>query len=358
MGYNLEDNMAELKFFSSGSTLLDLALGGGWANRVFNIVGDKSSGKTLLAIEAFANFKLAFPNGRMKYEEAEAAFDEAFAKQLGFPDEVERSEDLINTVEQFKTNVFKFAEKGGPSLYILDSLDALSDAAEVENFEAEMEGKDPKGSYGVGKAKEMSKMFRQLIKHLSEYDCTLGIISQVRENVGVTFGDKVSRSGGKALDFYASQVLMVADMGKVTKTYNGVIYSIGVNIRSKVKKNKVGLPFREADYPIIFGYGIDDQVSMLEYMKPPKGGYSEEEHKTYKKQLEKARELLDYESLAELTTTLKKDVTAKWKDIEDTLAPKMQKYDTICKTTDLTAHAVNTGITDVMIVKKGEKIGI
>src|ERR1051326_6647481 len=205
----------EVKLYSceripSGSTLLDLALGGGWAiGRIFNIVGDRSSGKTLVAIEAFANFKRKFPTGLMRYAEAEAAFDEAFAEQLGFPSDVSRPEALIDTVSDFEKDLFKFIEeckaKKVKGLYILDSLDAISSDEAIENFKLRMDDKKEKGSYGAEKAKALSALFNLLVSKVEEADCALGIISQIRENIGVTFGETKSRSGGKALDFYASQ---------------------------------------------------------------------------------------------------------------------------------------------------------
>jgi len=99
----LQDAATQTKTFSSGCTLLDCALGGGWAeNRVANIVGDKSTGKTLLAIEAAANFHDKYPGSPIFYYEAEAAFDERYAAELGFPVEsVHRPYKYIDTVEDF-----------------------------------------------------------------------------------------------------------------------------------------------------------------------------------------------------------------------------------------------------------------
>lgn len=326
-----QDNLGTFSFFSSGSTILDLALGGGWAYpRIFNIVGDKSTGKTGNAIEAFANFKIAFPVCRMRYAEAEAAFDEGYAEVLGFPPEVTRPDDMLNTVEEFRDDVYKFASesKGVPSLYILDSLDALSDAGEVERFQEKLKGKDVSEGYGAKKAKEMSAMFRQVVRHISKNNCALGIISQVRENIGVTFGSKYTRSGGKALDFYCSQVLTLAEIGKKTQTVRGDTRVIGVDVLGKVTKLKVGRPFREAEYRIIFEYGIDDHISMLEWMKEGKH-LADEAYKDIKKKIEKARDAQDYKTLAELHSQLKQDVTSIWIAVEKELTPPVRKYQQI-----------------------------
>jgi recombination protein RecA len=328
-----------VKFFSSGSTLLDLALGGGWPlGRIFNIVGDKSTGKTLLAIEAFANYNNQVKS-KMRYAEAEAAFDESFAEQLGFPDSVERPEELLNTVEDFQKDFSKFIdscqEEEVPGLYILDSLDALSDSAELKKFEEALnpkkENEQQAGSYGTGKAKEMSKLFRMLTKRASEANCALGVVSQIRDNIGVMFGETKTRSGGRALDFYASQVLWLAEVGKKDRMAYNQKRVVGVSIHSKVKKCKVGLPFREADYDILFGYGIDDESSLLSYLYKNKQ-MAKEAYEEISKQLAKAREAQDYKTLAEIRDNLKLDATRVWREVEEKLTPKIRKYNTLSET--------------------------
>jgi RecA/RadA recombinase len=297
------------------------------------------SHNTGLAIEAFANFKLAFPKGRMRYAEAEAAFDDVFAEQLGFPKEVERS-DLLNTVEEFTQDLYKFSEEGGPSLYILDSLDALSDDAELERFKRRLEGKEEGGSYGTQKAKEMSQMFRLLVKDMGERDCTLGIVSQTRDNIGVTFGASSIRSGGRALDFYASHCLWLHQRGRVDKLIKGESRPYGVSIQSKVEKNKVAAPFRLASYDILFGYGIDDENSMIDWLekqevlkkipekKEGKVVVSKEvdEADEKRKLLEKLRKENNREELRKLSQTLKEMTTQRWNDMEEKAMLKIRKY--------------------------------
>jgi recombination protein RecA len=298
-------------------------------------VGDSSTGKTLNAIEALANFKIAFPKGRMRYAEAEAAFDESFAEQLGFPPEVERPDELLSTVEEFRDDFNKFIEKGGPGLYILDSLDALSDSAELDKYESDMKeaakaeaaGRvfEAKGSYGATKAKQMAQFFRMLTRDAKKNNCTLGIISQVRDNIGVMFGEKETRSGGRALQFYCSQVIWLSDHGKQTREVMGEKRPIGVEISAKVTKNKVGYPFRVVDYNITFGYGIDNEQSMLDWLLHLKA-MTAESAKELKKQLTKAREKQDYKTIHEIADSLIADSKRTWKKIEDELAPKIRKY--------------------------------
>lgn len=290
-----------LKVVHTGCTLLDCVLGGGWAlGRVANIVGDKSTGKTLLAMEAVANFFQQYPTGKAWYNEAEAAFDIEYARALGIPidkviikNDCATVEDLFNHLD----SVLKDAKTNTPGLYILDSLDALSDSAELDRGISE-------GSYGAAKAKQLSQLFRRLIRRLEESNICLIIISQVRDSIGVAFGDKHSRSGGKALDFYASQVLWLAHLKLLKRTINKVERPYGTRIRAKCKKNKVGLPWRECEFEVHFGYGIRDMDASISWLS--------EVGVAWRAALEPH----------ELRTLVQK----KWADIETSFLPKEKKY--------------------------------
>ncbi len=236
----------DIDFIPSGCMLLDCALGGGYAvGRIINIVGDRSSGKTLLAIEACLNYHTKFPAGNIFYVESEAAFDKSYAEALGMPvNQVNFVEDLFTVEDLFK---FLIDTVAGDALVIVDSLDALSDKSEME-IDIEQ------GTYGgVKKAKQLSTTFRRLNKKLSTSNVTVVFVSQIRAKLDVTFGKKTQRSGGKALDFYASQVIFLAEMGKRYITRKKVKKPIGIDVRAKIEKNKIGLPFREVEFPIIFG---------------------------------------------------------------------------------------------------------
>lgn len=253
----------DLAFIKSGCKLLDCVLGGGYPlGRIVNLVGDKSTGKTLLAIEACANFARDY-SGPIWYAEAEAAFDKDYAEALGLPvDRVEFAENIYTVEDWYEhlESVLDNMDDREPGLYILDSLDALSDRAEQER-------KIDDGSYGANKAKKMGELFRRLVKKVEQKSVCIIVISQIRDAIGVMFGKKHTRSGGKALDFYASQVVWLAHIQTLKRTIKKVDRAVGVKIKAKCEKNKIGLPLRECQFPIMFGYGVDDMAASLEWLK-------------------------------------------------------------------------------------------
>lgn len=254
-----------LEFIPSGCHLLDCVLGGGWPlSRISNIVGDKSTGKTLLAIEACNSFMRRYPKAMPKYREAEAAFDQSYAQSIGMPiDKVDFGFDRdVNTIEDFYTDLVEYLKEldGQPGLYILDSLDALSS-------EAEMKREFNEGSYNLDKAKQMGQVFRRIVRELNRTKTHLMIISQERDNIGVTFGKKSTRSGGRALDFFASQCIWLARIKTNEQTISGVKRPISLDIRAKAEKNKIAVPLRQCDFTLRFNFGIDDLRSSLDFLE-------------------------------------------------------------------------------------------
>ena len=308
--------------FSTGCTLLDLAAGGGWGiGRVANIVGDKSTGKTLLAIEACANFATLYGGEAIRYAEVEAAFDRPYAYTMGMPRTAQYTED-VHTIEDFERDLDGWLTKQtGPNLYILDSLDACSSTAELEREIGDH------ATYGQEKAKALSELFRKMIKKLREKQGTVIIISQLRDNIGVRFGETKKRSGGHALDFYASQVFWLAQVQALKKTVTKVERVVGVKVRARNKKNKIGKPFRHVDFTLLFSYGVADEISMLDWLKENHGtDLLPEPFASYPKRLDLAQQGKDRTSVETIRDELRTAVIARWEEIEDALEPPLRKY--------------------------------
>ena len=307
------DQKSPLEFIPTGAVVLDCVLGGGWPlGRVANLVGDSSSGKTLLAIEAMANFAKKWPRGRIFYRESESAFDDDYAAALGIPvDRVERlAPDEFATVEDFFEDLGRCIDETRkahiPSIYICDSLDALAD-------EAELKLKFNEGSYGGTKPKQLGKLFRQKVSDVEASQMCLIIISQTRSKIGSMFPQK-TRSGGDALNFYASQILWLSHLGDVEKTRGGVKRVTGIDIRAKCTKSKISIPRRTCDFTITFGHGIDDMLSSLDFLEGVKAWDEvfDVKRDTYKKHLASMSDDEYWDEVDRVAVEVKRI----WRDIE------------------------------------------
>ena len=308
--------------FSSGCALLDCVLGGGWPRgRVVNVVGDYSTGKTLLAIEACANFARTVPDGRIVYIETEAAFDADYAQSVGlpldrvlFPNDPQKPKERIDTVEKLiRYNRTLLESSKGETLVVVDSMDALSDEAEME--------RDPeKGSYGAAKPKLLSEFFRTQNAPMADKGFTLFIVSQVRDAIGVTWGKKTRRSGGKALDFYAALVVWLARTKQIAVTRKKVERTIGVRIRARAEKSKVGPPFRDCEFPIYFNYGIEDVEAACDWLEEIGRG------SLTKGYLPAELAGLDPKAYRAARAELGKIVREEWTAVEDRFRPVRSKY--------------------------------
>ncbi len=269
-GNYFADQRSPLEFVHSGCAVLNCVLGGGWPlSRIANVVGDQSTGKTLLAIEALANFHRQFPKGRMYYRESEAAFDEEYAQALGMPvDDIEFIEpEKFVTIEDFYEDLTACIDacgrKGVPAFYVCDSLDALTSRDE------QARGFD-EASFETKKAKQMGKLFRMSSAAISRVSMCLMIVSQTRDKIGISFGGPTkTRSGGRALDFYASQALWLSHRDKVAE---------------------IAIPYRECDFTIRFGHGIDSLSSSLDWLETVKhlDEVIDVTRQTYENRLDKA----------------------------------------------------------------------
>lgn len=279
----------KVEFLHSGCSTLNLALsgkakGGGWARaRVDNIVGDGSSGKTVAALElAFWAWKKVKKIkseifGKVKkviivYNNCEGVMDFPLEKMYG-KEFVEAVEWIcIKEIEAMGRDYIgrmRDLRKGEFLLYIIDSWDALYSIADKKRFEKSIaDGKEEDGSYNLEKQKYAGKFFSNVCDDMenNKKDSTLFIISQVRSKIGITFGKKTYRAGGKALDFYTHQVAWIREEEKLTKTKKGHKRVYGIRSEVKVERSKVAKPFRESKFTILYDYGIDDINSMADFL--------------------------------------------------------------------------------------------
>lgn len=255
------------RYLHSGSTLLNLALTGkaecGWPlGRVVNLVGDRSTGKTLMAIEAATLF-FRLPESykpKVTFFEAEAAFDEEYAQSLGMPIEkvnFVREQTVESLYDQLEA-LIKEPDDGSHHLFVIDSLDALTTESEL--------GKEiRKGSYNMSKQKLLNEIFRKLVKPLSDRNITLFLLSQVRMNIDPKSYQKFDRAGGKGLDHFASHIVWFKMVGTLKKS-DAVDRPYGIEIECNVTKNKTSSPLRKVRFPLIFKYGIDEIDSLIRFL--------------------------------------------------------------------------------------------
>lgn len=266
----------EITWARTGCLLLDLVVGGGEGlgfpfGRIVNLVGDKSSGKTFLANEIIASsyHRMGEENLAWNFDDGENGytFDSRTMYGMDIKDENALTSKLV---EDFDVNHRRFIRDldDRKGIYVLDSLDGLSDADKEDRGEKRLKAADKgesfeKGTYGMATPKFLSQeFFRTQTSACEEARSLLIIVSQVREDINPRSFTKFKRSGGKALDFYAHTALWLATVKKIEKA--GRIS--GVVVKARTDKSKTPRPFRECVFTLYFDHGIDDIGSSLDFL--------------------------------------------------------------------------------------------
>ena len=263
------DNPTDVKeWIHSGSTILDLAISnkpnGGFAvGKIVELNGLEGSGKSLIGAHALVSTQKK--NGVAVYIDTESAVSPEFLEAIGVDTSkmlyihLETVEEIFETIETIITKI-RESDKDKLVTILVDSLAAAS-------TEVEMDADFNKDGWATSKAIIISKALRKITQMIARQQICLIFTNQLRQKLGVTFGDPWTTSGGKALPFHASTRIRLKNAGQIKDKSNN---TIGIKMKAQVIKNRLGPPMRTAGFSLYFDKGIDDAGSWLQVMKDHK----------------------------------------------------------------------------------------
>ena len=326
------------EFISTGSSILDLAIsnrpnGGIAVGRITEINGLESSGKSLIGTHILAETQKK--GGLAVYIDTETSVSREWLETIGVDVQdllylhVETVEDIFQCIENIVTKI-RESDRERLVTILVDSLAGASTKVEMEaDFE--------KDGWATSKAIIVSKAMRKITQMIGRERIALVFTNQLRQKLGVMFGDPWTTSGGKALPFHSSTRIRLKNMGQIKDTAKNVL---GMKCRAQIIKNRLGPPLRHADFNLYFDSGIDDMGSWLTVLK---------EHKLLK--IAGAWYTLEYKG---------KDIKFQSKDFEkkldETDGLKEYLYDLICEVSILKYQSADLGIDDV--VYTDEVVGV